>query len=678
MQEDHHFKDHQREAKLFRARLVVMALFMALLVGLLIYRYYDLQIVNYQDYATQSDRNRVHVQPIPPTRGLIFDRNGLLLADNKPSYTLTIVSSSQAELNNTIELLRTLVDITPEDLGKFYKLKKQQRHHLDPVPLKYTLTEDEIAKLAVNQHLLDGVEVEAELVRNYPQGELYAHTIGYTSRINERELKAFTEEDVRRYSGTHSIGKIGIEQSYESVLLGEVGSQNVETNARGRVMRVLDRIDPHQGSDLFLSLDTRIQETAVAAMQERRGAVVAIDVHTGGILAAVSNPGFDPNLFVTGISFRDYRELNDNIDAPLINRFLQGQYPPGSTVKPIIGLAGLVNGFTDVNREISDPGFYYLPNSSRRYRDWILGVTGGGHGRVNLKKAIAESCDTYFWDLGVRMGIDRMSEFGAHFGLGKATGIDVPHERIGVWPSREWKRARRGLAWYPGDTVNMAIGQGFVLVTPLQLAVMASTIANRGVRYRPRLVYKVGDELKEPVIEERIEAPAQYWEAIAGGMEEVMQGARGTARRAGINSPYRMAGKSGTAQVVGIAQNAKYNSAMLKERHRDHALFITFAPVDNPKIAVAVMLENAEGGSSQAAPVARHVMDAYLLGHYLKPGDFVPPVGYHPQAIIDRANAYIAERAAARAAAEAKAAGTSVPATPNTQPSNSQPQGGGQ
>lgn len=656
MQEAQQFKDHQREAKLFRNRVLVMATFMLSLVSTLVYRYYDLQIVNYEEYATQSERNRVHVQPVPPTRGLIFDRNGELLADNKASFTLSVVSADAAELNNTIELLKTLIEITPSDLGKFYKAQKQRRHKLDPVPLRYRLTEDEIARLAVNQHLLDGVEVNAELVRNYPHMDMFAHVIGYTGRISEKDMNSFTPEQVQRYSGTHAIGKSGIESSYEDVLLGQVGSQNVETNARGRVMRVLDRIDPAQGSDLHLYLDTRLQETAVAAMQGRRGAVVAIDVKTGGVLAAVSNPGFDPNLFVTGISYRDYKNLNDDIDTPLFNRFLQAQYPPGSTIKPVVGLAGLHTGFTDVNRAISDPGFYTLPGSSRIYRDWSLAKTGGGHGRVNLKVGISQSCDTYFWDLGTRMGIDKMSEFGAHFGLGKITGIDVPSERKGIWPSREWKRAAKGQAWYPGDTVNMSIGQGYVLATPLQLAVMTSVIANRGTRYRPQFVQRIANRAIEPVIEEHFEVKPEFWDAIFDGMAEVVHGPRGTANRyMSHGAEYRMAGKSGTAQVVAIAQNAKYNSALLKERHRDHALFVAFAPLEDPKIAVAVMVENAEGGSSKAAPVARWMMDAHLLGYYLKPGDFVPPLGFHPTAIIKRANNFIAERNAVHDAKGASA-----------------------
>jgi penicillin-binding protein 2 len=665
MQEDQQFKDHQREARLFRNRILVMAAFMLALASTVIYRYYDLQIVNYQEYATQSERNRVHVQPVAPTRGMIFDRNGELLADNKPSFTLYVISSSQAELEDTLDLLNTIIEVTPSDLEKFYKAKKQRRHSLDPVPLRYRLTEEEIARLAVNQHLLEGVEVNAELVRNYPHADLFAHVIGYTGRISEREVETFTPEQVQRYSGTHSIGKTGIERSYEETLLGQVGSQNVETNARGRVMRVLDRMDPKQGGDLHLYLDARLQETATAVMRGRRGAVVAIDVKTGGILSAVSYPGFDPNLFVTGISVRDYRALNEDIDTPLFNRFLQAQYPPGSTVKPIVGLAGLYHGFTDVNRAIADRGFYTLPGSSRIYRDWILKTTGGGHGMVNLQKGLAESCNTYFWDLGVRMGIDHMSEFGAHFGLGMLTGIDIPSERRGVWPSREWKRATKGQAWYPGDTVNMSVGQGFVLTTPVQLAVMASTIANRGVRYRPQFVKQIGDQVQEPIIESVLDTKPEYWNAIFDGMAEVMHGARGTARRAAERSEYRMAGKSGTAQAVGIAQNAKYNSGLLQERHRDHALFIAFAPVENPQIAVAVMLENAEGGSTQAAPVARAMMDAHLLGYYLKADEFVPPLGFHHAAIIKRANNYIAERQAARDARAASSSASSVPASPN-------------
>lgn len=656
MQESQHFKDHLREAKLFRNRLIVMGVCIVLLAGVLIYRYYDLQIRNYEDYATQSERNRVHVQPVPPTRGLILDRNGELLADNKPSFTLTLTINDPAVLEQTLALLETLIEITPADLGKFYKLKKQQRHSLDPVPLRYKLTEAEIANIAVNQHLLDGVEVTAELVRNYPKNDLFAQVIGYTSRINEKEMNAFTEDQLRRYSGTHSIGKVGIEKSYEDVLLGEVGSQNVETNARGRVMRVLEKFDPKQGLDLHLHLDTRLQETAFAALRGRRGAVVALDVKTGGVLAAVSYPSFDPNLFVTGISYRDYKNLNEDIDTPLINRFLQGMYPPGSTIKPMMGLAGLHYGFTTTEKTVSDPGLYRLPNVERPFRDhnWDR----GGHGRVDLKRAIAESCDVYFYDLGFRMGIDRISEFGTHFGLGVKTGIDIPSERSAIWPSRDWKRATKGQAWYPGDTVNLSIGQGYSLATPLQLAVMTATIANRGVRYKPHLVAAVGNKKIEPEIVDRVEVDQQHWDAIFDGMAEVMrEGGRGTGRSLVKHADYKMGGKSGTAQVISIAANVKYNTELLEERHWDHAWFVAFAPLDDPQIAIAVIVENGGHGGSDAGPIVRYMFDAYLKGYYLKPGEFVPPMGYHPQAIIDRANQWIRQQAAAKQASTESSSG---------------------
>jgi penicillin-binding protein 2 len=508
------------------------------------------------------------------------------------------------------------VHLTPADLDRFHRQIKQRRHPLEPVPLRYRLTEEEIARLAVNEYRLDGVEVDAQLVRYYPQGELVAHTIGYTARISENDLSRFTEEQDRRYRGTHSIGKNGLEYQYEDRLLGVVGSQQVETNARGRILRVLEREDPIPGEDLHLHLDVRLQKTAVAAMEGRRGAVVAIEVETGGVLAAVSLPGFDPNLFVTGIGHEDFRLLNESIDRPLYNRFAQALYPPGSTIKPVLGMAGLHYGLTDPQRTIYDPGTFRLPNTQWVWRDWKK----GGHGSaVNLKQAVAESCNTYFWDLGNRMGVDRMHEFGVRFGLGELTGIDIPNERRGVWPSREWKRNARGESWYPGDTINMSIGQGYSLLSPIQLAVMASTLAGKGKLIRPKFVSRLGDEQLEPEVVADREFDPAHWNSIFEAMQEVLHGARGSARRAAQGAEYRMAGKSGTAQAVGIAQGAKYDSAALDERHRDHALFIAFAPAEAPRIAVAVVVENGEGGSSQAAPVARKMMDAYLLGKYLEP-----------------------------------------------------------
>lgn len=631
MSESQHFKDYLREARLFQRRVLFMLLVMVLMFGGVAYRYHHLQVDLYQHYVTQSDRNRIHIQPVPPTRGLIYDRQGILLADNRPTYTLSVVVQRTTDIDKTLSLLQSLVNITDADLERFQRAIRQRRHPLEPVPLRYRLTEDEIARLAVNEYRLEGVEVDAQLVRHYPYGALFAHNIGYTGRISEADLGRFTEEQGLRYRGTHSIGKNGLENFYEDVLHGQVGSQNVETNARGRVLRVLDREDPVPGQDLHLYLDIRLQETAIAAMAGRRGAVVAVDVKTGGVLAAVSLPDFDPNLFVTGIGHEDFKNLNESIDRPLYNRFIQGVYPPGSTIKPMVALAGLHYGVTDARRTIYDPGTFRLPNARWVWRDWKR----GGHGpAVNLKQAIAESCNTYFWDLGTRMGIDRMSEFGGHFGLGEVTGVDIPNERKGIWPSREWKRAARGESWYPGDTVNMAIGQGMVLTSPMQLAHFTATIANRGKRIRPHMVRSINEHLVEPVVDGVMEVEEKHWDSVFEAMVEVMHGERGTARRAAQGSTYRMAGKSGTAQVVGIAQGARYDSAALAERNREHALFVSFAPVEDPQIAVAVIVENGEGGSSQAAPVARKMMDAYLLGHFLKPGELPGPDESTPTADV--------------------------------------------
>ena len=625
MFENHHFKDHQREARMFKIRLGVMVVIMALLFGVLIYRYYNLQIVNHLEYATQSEHNRVHVEPIAPTRGIIYDRNGEVLADNRPSFTLSLVVSKSMDLDATLNVLRTLVDISPADLDKFYKLKKQKIHPLDPIPLRYRLTEEEIARLAVNEFRLEGVQVDAELVRYYPHGDLFAHTIGYVSRINETEQQKFSEDQLRRYSGTHSIGKTGIEHSYESILLGEVGSKNVETNARGREIRVLDRIDPKQGKNVTLNIDFRLQEQAAITLAGRRGSVVAIDVKTGGILAAVSNPGFDPNLFVTGIGFADYKNLNESPDTPLINRFIQGQFPSGSTIKPMMGLAGLYYGITDEHRAISDPGYFMLPGSSHKWGDWSLRALGRGHGSVNLKKAIAESCDTYFYDLAVRTGVDKLHEFGVKFGLGYRTGIDIPNERTGVWPSREWKRAKKKEAWYPGDNVNMGIGQGFVLVTPLQLAVMTATIASRGDRYRPRLVKAIDGVEVPPILEQHTEVKKEHWDAVYDGMLSAAYDPGGTLTRykLGLGADYRIAAKSGTAQVINIAQGAKYVIGSLKVAHRDHVLFVGFAPVEDPKMAIAVILENDDHLKTSENPslLARTLFDAHLRGLYRPAGE---------------------------------------------------------
>lgn len=610
MSEALEFQDYNREARLFFARLLFAGGFVLLLVIVLVMRFYTLQIVEHDNYVTQSDRNRVHGQPIAPTRGLIYDRNGILLAENRASYTLLIVKERVDDLAATLAILGGLVKVSPNNIEKFNNQLRQRRRPFEAIPLRYGLTEEEIARLAVNEYRLDGVEVEAQLVRHYPFGELFAHTVGYVGRINERELSGFNEQDQKRYSGTHSIGKIGLEKFYESTLLGDAGYRNVETNARGRVLRVLENNLSTPGEDLVLNIDAKLQKVAYDVLGKRRGAVVAIDITTGGVLAAVSAPSYNPNLFVTGISFRNYRALNQSRDLPLFNRFLQGQYPPGSTVKPVHALGGLHHKIITARDTIFDPGYYQLENSERLYRDHKR----QGHGvRVGLKQAITESCDTYFYTLGFNMGIDKMHSFGYQFGLGEKTLIDLPSERRGLWPSRDWKRGARGLPWFPGDSLNVAIGQGDTLTTPLQLATMVATIANRGIRFQPQLVSRIGDQIKSPKPMHHVEVDEDHWETIWEAMENVVHSIKGTARRMNKNATYRMAGKTGTAQVVAIAQDAKYDSESLSERNRDHALFVGFAPINAPKIAVAVIVENAESGGAEAAPVARAIFDAWLL-----------------------------------------------------------------
>lgn len=591
-------------------RVLVASVVVLGLIGMLLARYYNLTIVHHDLYVTESEKNRVHVQSIAPTRGLIYDRKGRLLADNRPSYTLSLILERVEDLDVTLAQLKQLVDISDYDLERFGRAKRKGRRPYEAVPLRYGLSEEDIARLAVNEYRLEGVEVEALLIRFYPYGELMAHAVGYVGSINQREAESMSEETARRYDGTRSIGKVGLEYQYEDQLLGRVGYQNVETNARGRVLRVLEREDPTPGSDLQLHLDADLQQAAHIALTGRRGAVVAIEIETGGVLAMASTPSYNPNLFVTGISHKDYNALNTSLDKPMYNRAIQGQYPPASTVKPMLALAGLHYGITDEKRSIRDPGFYMLEGRERKYRDWKK----RGHGnRVDMKQAVAESCDTYFYDLAFRMGIDRMHDFGSHFGLGERTNIDIPNENGGNWPSKAWKQGRHGLPWFPGDSLNVSIGQGFTQATPLQMAEMTATIASRGVRKKPMLVRTVDAKVMPPVEVDHIKVSEQHWDIVFDAMREVVHGRRGTGQRIRRGAKYEMGGKTGTAQVVGIKQDEEYDASKLDARHLDHALFIGFAPLDDPKIAVAVVVENGEHGSSTAAPIARKLFDEYLL-----------------------------------------------------------------
>ncbi|MCV6604634.1 MAG: penicillin-binding protein 2, partial [Porticoccaceae bacterium] len=486
------------------------------------------------------------------------------------------------------------------------------RHPYEAIPLRYNLSERERGILAVDAHRLPGVEVAAQVVRHYPYKEDLAHVLGYVSRISEGDLR---NRDQQLYQGTDVIGKRGLEYHYEDTLLGTVGSENVETNSRGRVMRVLERNDPVPGKNLQLFLDSRLQRAALNALGGERGSVVALDTRSGGVLAMVSAPGYNSNLFVTGISHKDYGQLRDSLDKPLLNRTLQGTYPPASTVKPAYGLAILKSGVATVGTEVYAPGHFKLPNIDHEYRCWER----RGHGHVDLQAAIQQSCDIYFYKLAYQMGIDQMAPMGRSFGLGQPTGIDMSGEKAGVMPSREWKQGARGVSWYHGDTINASIGQGFTAATPLQLAVMAMRLANRGEARPPRLVQAIGDEQWElEPVSQHVVASDAHWDAVQGAMESVVHTLKGTANSASRGLQYRMAGKTGTAQVVAIAQGEKYDAEILTKRTLPHALFIGYAPADNPQIAVAVIIENGEK-SSRSAKAARQVMDAWLLEYADQP-----------------------------------------------------------
>ncbi|MBD8495713.1 penicillin-binding protein 2 [Pseudomonas syringae] len=625
-------KDHEKDARLVRSRVVVGAVAIVLLICVLIARLYFLQVIQYDYHSTLSENNRVHVQPIPPSRGLIFDRNRLVVADNRPSFSLSMTRERAGDWAGVLDTIVEVLHLSPDDRVIFEKRMKQGRRPFEPVPILFELTEEQIALVAVNQFRLPGVEVVAQLVRHYPQGAHFAHSVGYVGRINEKELKTL---DPVAYSGTHHIGKTGIERFYENELHGQVGYEEVETNARGRVLRVLKRTDPVPGKDIVLSLDIHLQEAAEAALGGRRGAVVALDPNTGEVLAMVSAPSFDPNLFVTGISFKAYAELRDSIDRPLFNRILRGLYPPGSTIKPAVAIAGLDGGAVTPVSRVFDPGYYQLPNYDHKYRNW----NRSGDGWVDLDTAIMRSNDTYFYDLAHKLGIDKLSVYMNKFGIGQKVSLDMFEESPGLMPSREWKRTTRRQAWFPGETLILGIGQGYMQATPLQLAQATALVASKGKWIRPHLAQTI--EGQPPVdpnpMPDIILRDPNNWGRVNHGMQEVMHGARGTARKAAVGAQYRIAGKSGTAQVVAIKQGEKYDRTKVQERHRDHALFVGFAPADNPRIVVAVMVENGESGSGVAAPVVRQVMDAWLLdqnGH-LKPeyaGSLNPERGAAPTA----------------------------------------------
>ena len=605
-------KNLRLETLIFRERAILSAMLVAGTFILLLVRLYDLQITNYSHYQTLSEDNRVRVLPIAPTRGLILDRNGEILADNTPNYQIVVTPSQVKDIPALIESLSEFIDIKEHELERFKKTVKRQQS-FQQTPLKLNLSDEEVAKFAVNQHRYAGVQIAAHSTRYYPQKHSFAHALGYVGRINEKELGRL---DKQKYQGTSHVGKLGIEKRYEKDLHGEVGYQHVEINAQGRSLRVLKTQPSTPGMDIQLSLVARLQEVAQDALGEENGAIVAIDPNNGDVLAFVSKPNYDPNLFVNGIGQVAYSTLRDNKHRPLFNRALIGQYPPGSTVKPLVALAGLQYGVTWPEKTMYAGPFFQLPGKARKYRDWKK----GGHGLVNMDSAIAQSCDVYFYELGDELGIDRMHEFLTQFNLGSVTNLDTVGEVKGLMPSPSWKRSARGQPWYPGETVITSIGQGYMLTTPLQLAVMTAYIANHGSMYQPRFVratrragtFKFDQKEPMPIANVKVDNE-RYWQAIENAMVSVVHAPNGTARRIGLDAPYKIAGKTGTAQVFGIAQDEEYDIETTPKHLQDHALFVAYAPVDDPVIALAVVVENGGSGSGTAAPVARKILDAYLL-----------------------------------------------------------------
>ena len=619
-------KDHDSEKRLVNKRLIACAALVLAISCALIGRMYFLQVTEFDYNSTVSENNRVHVLPIPPERGFIYDRNGVLLADNQPSFNMTITRERAGDTAKVLDSVISILHLPEEDRAVFAKAMKQARHPFDPSTLLYELTEDQIALLAVNQFRLPGIDVEAQFVRHYPQGDHFAHSVGYVGRINEKEAKQL---NATQYRGTQSIGKTGIERFYENELHGQVGFEEVETNAQGRVMRVLRHTDAVAGKNIVLSLDIKLQEAAEDALGDRRGSIIALDPKTGEVLAMVSKPSFDPNLFVTGISSRDYSGLRDSIDKPLFNRALRGLYAPGSTIKPEVAIAGLDSGVISASTRVFDPGYFQLPNVDHKYRNW----NHSGDGWVDLNAAIMRSNDTYFYDLASKLGIDRMHDYMAEFGLGQKVSLDMFEESSGLMPSREWKRSTRRQAWFPGETVILGIGQGYMQVTPLQLAQATALIANKGVWNRPHLARTVDGTppVDEHPIPNLVLRDPRDWDQVNHAMQLVMHDPRGIARAAAQGVQYRIAGKSGTAQVVAIKQGERYNRLKTAERNRDNALFVGFAPAENPQIVISVMIENGEAGGRVAGPVVRKVMDAWLLDNQglLKPQYASPQVKGH-------------------------------------------------
>ncbi len=616
-------RDHKAESQLFKRRAIVAFLSILLLVGVLIANLYNIQINQYQDYKTRSNDNRIKIIPIAPNRGLIYDRNGELLAENQPVYSLELTPEKIKNIDATITGLQTILEISEEDITSFHKERRRSRR-FKSVPLLTQLTEEQVARFSVNQYKFPGVEVSAKLKRYYPYGSALTHVLGYVSRINDKDIQRLTRENKEaNYQATHDIGKLGIERYYEDILHGLPGYQEVEVNSRGRIIRTLKYVPPVPGKDIVLNIDINIQMYVYKLLNQRRGAVIVLDPNDNGVLAMVSSPSYDPNKFVHGISSKAYSALLTDKDRPLVNRTTLGIYPPASTVKPFMAVAALQEEIITPYTVRTDPGYWKIPNSKTRpFRDWLR----WGHGKVDVLKSLEESVDTFFYQVAYDMGIDRISKWMGMFGFGDYTGIDIYEESKANMPSREWKMARHRVPWYQGDTIPVGIGQGYWTATPMQIAKATSVLVHRGEVLAPHLLRATIDkndnsgEEPAPILVPPEQYPPitgvsdRYWDISKQGMYLVNHGKKGTARRAFQDLKYKSAGKSGSAQVFGLGEDEEYNADELAEHLHDHALFTSFAPLENPQAIVTIVLENAGGGSTQGAPVVRKILDRIILG----------------------------------------------------------------
>ncbi len=607
-------RDQLRESQLFLQRALIALLLLLLLCGAIVAQLVRLQVVEHEHFRTLSRENHVRIQPLPPTRGMIYDRNGVVLADNLPAWSLELVPERTPDIEAALAGLTGLIGLTEAEIDRFRKLHRRAvagNRRFESIPLRMSLSEQDFARFAVQRWRYPGADVQARLIRHYPDAAFTSHAVGYVGRISEDDLERL---DSTAYRGSTHTGKTGIEKQYEALLHGTTGIEAVEANTWGRVLRVLERTPPRAGQDLHLYLDMDLQREAEAALGENNGAVVAIETETGGVVALVSKPGFDSNLFVAGIDRATYQALNTSRDRPLFNRALRGQYPPGSTIKPFVALGGLHHRVVTTSTPRYCRGWFALPGQEHHYRCWKR----TGHGSVALSQGVVQSCDVYFYDLAWHMGIDRLHDFLDRFNLGRPTGIDIEGEQAGILPSPAWKRAARNEPWYAGETVIAGIGQGYMLTTPLQLATATAVMAHRGAPIVPRLVRATGRPGEtpgtlpiEPPADHNTDVRAEDWQAVLDAMRDVVHSPSGTARRVAPTT-YTMAGKTGTAQVFGLRQDEKYDASKIEKHLRDHALFIAFAPVEAPRIAVAVIAENGGGGGGTAAPIARRILDRYF------------------------------------------------------------------